>query len=85
MSEENIVNLTDWKRYKEHVEEMDRVVEELGTLVNGWKDENLNGVVIGFVGVAFFADIIRQLAPDEEAAEELLQTAVTQQIFDDWR
>mgnify|MGYP003631741137 CR=1 FL=1 len=83
MSEEDtVVRIGDFRQYKENMEDADKVVEQLGQLVDLWKEQNMHGGLISFVAIAFFSDIIKQLAPDESVADEFIQNATKHTIFD---
>lgn len=57
------------------------VVEHLLKNLTDWRRENRNGAVIGFAGIAFFASIIREIAPNQNMAERLITEALNFELF----
>ena len=57
------------------------VVEQLLENLTSWRIEKRNGAVIGFAGIAFFASIIREIAPNQDMAERLITEALNFELF----
>ena len=57
------------------------VVEHLLKNLTDWRREKRNGAVIGFAGIAFFASIIREIAPNQNMAERLITEALNFELF----
>ena len=83
MSDNNVINIETWKKQNKQFDEYESLVEQLSRTIDYWRKKKYNGGLVAFVGIAFFADLIRQIAPDEEAANQLITDALKHPMFED--
>ena len=76
MSDKNVINIETWKKQNKQFDEYESLVEQLSRTIDYWRKKKYNGGLVAFVGIAFFADLIRQIAPDEEAANQLITDGI---------